>query len=86
MGNAFRVTRRIGASSGLAYYMESSPDLSEGSWTAVPGVVETVVETNAGFETVDLTSAENWIPGGGSAAYYRAGVRMTDLSSGSRTS
>lgn len=78
VGNAFRITRRIGASSGLAYSMESSPDLSEGSWTVVPGVVETVVGTNAGFETVDLTRAENWMPGVGSASYYRLGVRITD--------
>ena len=52
VGNAFRITRRIGSSAGLSYHMESSPDLSEGSWTTVPGVVAAVVGTNAGFETV----------------------------------
>ena len=76
VGEAIRITRRRGSVGGLAYAIESSPDLS--SWTTLGGVVEEVVSTNGDFETVDLTRVGGWFPGAEDTLYYRLKVEIID--------
>ena len=78
VGDAIRVTRRKGSVGGLAYTIESSTDLSVDSWTALGGVVESVVSTNGDFETVDFIRGGGWFPGAGDELYYRLKVEIVD--------
>lgn len=62
VAGALRITRRIAGPAGLAYRLETSGTLANGSWTEVTYLTTTLISSDGIFETVDLTTTGGWSP------------------------